>query len=154
MANAYKHILILNLIQKTYNTLPLTYVIMKIKILHPLGVWHHELINQDSLIEKGTAKIITSTFISDAAKIWNVAPAALKNCKTIYSVKNKLIINLLLTTNLALLSTLGQNSSSMKNGRTWGTWLRKLERMKTDQTLGTWTRFLNTRPFLSGKRNP
>ena len=87
MANAYKHIIILNLTQKTYNTSPLTYVFMKMKIIHPLGVWHHELINQDRLIEKGIAKIITSTFISDVAKIWNVAAAALKKSKTNHSVK-------------------------------------------------------------------
>ena len=45
-------------------------------------------------------------------------------------------------------------SSCMKNGRTCGTWMRKLARMKTNQTLWTSTRFLNASRFLSGKLNP
>ena len=72
----------------------------------------------------------------------------------IFLLSQKIFKDKLIVDNFALLSTLAQNSSSMKKRRTWGTWTRKLACMKTDQTLGTWTRFLNAWRFLSGKRNP
>ena len=77
-----------------------------------------------------------------------------KNCLNPHEgVLVKTTAEKLIVDNFALLSTLAQNSSSMKNGRTWGTWARKLAHMKTAQILGTWTRFLNARRFLSGKPN-
>ena len=39
------------------------------------------------LVEAVGGKIITSTSINDAAKIWNSAPDDIKNCASIYSVK-------------------------------------------------------------------
>ena len=41
----------------------------------------------NQLSEAYGGKIITSTFISDAAKLWNSAPDSVKQCETLYTVK-------------------------------------------------------------------
>ena len=47
-----------------------------------------------------------------------------------------------------------QNPISVKNGHTWGKWMRELACIKNDQTWGIWTRLLDAKRFLSGKPNP
>ena len=50
----------------------------------------------NQLNEAYGGKILTSTFVSDAAKIWNNAPESIKQCKSLYAVR-KLIKNHTLT---------------------------------------------------------
>ena len=38
------------------------------------------------------ANMQDSTFINDAARLWNVAPAAIKNCKTLFAAKKQIKI--------------------------------------------------------------
>ena len=42
------------------------------------------------LNEAHVGKILTSTFINDAAKIWNNAPECIKLSKTVYSAKKNI----------------------------------------------------------------
>ena len=44
------------------------------------------------LIIKGKTCTQASTFINDAAHVWNNAPAAIKNCKSLNSVKKQIKI--------------------------------------------------------------
>ena len=44
----------------------------------------------NKLNEASGGKIITSTFISDAAKVWNAAPESIKSCKLLYTVKKQI----------------------------------------------------------------
>ena len=39
--------------------------------------------------EVGRSKILQSTFISNAAKIWNAGPLSIKNCNSLYSEKKE-----------------------------------------------------------------
>ena len=41
-------------------------------------------------IEAHGGRIITSTFVNDAAKVWNNAPDSIKGCVTIQSVKKQI----------------------------------------------------------------
>ena len=42
----------------------------------------------DNLLEiKGKSEIVFGTFINDGTRLWNSAPADIKNCASIYSVK-------------------------------------------------------------------
>ena len=44
----------------------------------------------NNLIEAHGGRIITSTFVNDAAKVWNNAPESIKSCVTIQSVKKQI----------------------------------------------------------------
>ena len=44
----------------------------------------------NNLNEAYGGKIITSTFVNDAAKLWNNAPESIKSCTSIYSVKKEI----------------------------------------------------------------
>ena len=46
--------------------------------------------NKDRFQELGKTKTLTSTFIRDAARIWNSAPDVIKNCKSIRTVKREI----------------------------------------------------------------
>ena len=48
--------------------------------------------NKPDLVIKGRTVIQDSTFINDTARVWNTAPQDLKNCKSLYSVKNQIKI--------------------------------------------------------------
>ena len=38
----------------------------------------------------GKTKLMESTFVSDAARIWNMTPACIKECKSLYTVKKEI----------------------------------------------------------------
>ena len=44
----------------------------------------------NKLIEAHGSKILTSTFYSDAAKVWNNAPDCIKQCQSVYAVKKQI----------------------------------------------------------------
>ena len=44
----------------------------------------------NNLSEAYGGKILTSTFVNEAAKLWNIAPDCIKNCVTISSVKKQI----------------------------------------------------------------
>ena len=44
--------------------------------------------NKPELVIEGISCIQSQTFINDAAKVWNEAPAIMKECKTIITAKN------------------------------------------------------------------
>ena len=46
--------------------------------------------NVNNLVESRLLKFEESTFMNDAARIWNLAPQTLKDCKNIYSVKREI----------------------------------------------------------------
>ena len=46
--------------------------------------------NGNNLVESRLMKCEESTFMNDAARIWNLAPQTLKDCKNIYSVKREI----------------------------------------------------------------
>ena len=48
--------------------------------------------NKPEIVIKGHSKIQSNTFIDDAAQLWNNAPSAIKNCKTISSAKKQIKI--------------------------------------------------------------
>ena len=48
--------------------------------------------NKPDLISSGKTNMQDSTFINDAARLWNVAPAAIKNCKTLFAAKKQIKI--------------------------------------------------------------
>ena len=48
--------------------------------------------NKPDLVISGRSSIQDSTFINDAARVWNNAPGAVKACKTLYAVKKQIKI--------------------------------------------------------------
>ena len=48
--------------------------------------------NKPDLVSTGRTAIQDSTFINDAARVWNFAPLAIKQCKNLYSVKKQIKI--------------------------------------------------------------
>ena len=48
--------------------------------------------NNPDIVIKGHSKLQSKTFINDAANIWNKAPSAIKECKTLNSVKKQIKI--------------------------------------------------------------
>ena len=46
----------------------------------------------NQLSEAFGGKILTSTFVNDAAKLWNNAPDTIKQCGTLYAVKKQIKI--------------------------------------------------------------
>ena len=48
--------------------------------------------NKPEIVIKGHTKIQSQTFINDAALMWNNAPSAIKDCKTLWSVKKQIKI--------------------------------------------------------------
>ena len=44
----------------------------------------------NNLCEAHGGKILSSTFMNDAAKLWNIAPESIKNCVTVSSVKKQI----------------------------------------------------------------
>ena len=48
--------------------------------------------NKPDLITTGKTNLQDSTFINDAARIWNAAPAAIKSCETLFAVKKQIKI--------------------------------------------------------------
>ena len=45
----------------------------------------------ECLIINGNSKQMTSTFMSDAANLWNKAPVSIKNCDTKYKLKKEIL---------------------------------------------------------------
>ena len=48
--------------------------------------------NKPDLVSTGKSTIQDATFINDAARVWNFAPLAIKECKTLFSVKKQIKI--------------------------------------------------------------
>ena len=48
--------------------------------------------NKPELVTNGKTGIQDATFINDAARMWNQAPLALKQCNSIHSVKKQIKI--------------------------------------------------------------
>ena len=48
--------------------------------------------NKPDLIVTGKSSLQDSTFINDAARVWNSAPQAIKNCKSTSTVKKQIKI--------------------------------------------------------------
>ena len=46
--------------------------------------------SNNNLVETRHSKHSDSTFMNDAARLWNIAPQKLKECKNIYSVKKEI----------------------------------------------------------------
>ena len=45
---------------------------------------------ENILSESRGGQILHSTFINDSARIWNLAPDAIKNCQSLYLAKNSI----------------------------------------------------------------
>ena len=48
--------------------------------------------NKPELVITGRSAIQDSTFINDATRVWNKAPSAVRDCKTLYTVKKQIKI--------------------------------------------------------------
>ena len=49
--------------------------------------------NKPDLIISGSSHIQSCTFMNDAARVWNSAPMAIKDCKTLIYVKKQIKIH-------------------------------------------------------------
>ena len=47
-------------------------------------------INENSLKMTGNSNVQASTFYIDAARVWNLAPDVIKNCKSLLSAKSEI----------------------------------------------------------------
>ena len=47
-------------------------------------------VNSGNLMEDGAITLAQNTFYNDATKTWNLAPLAVKTCKTIWSAKKEI----------------------------------------------------------------